>query len=163
MLRCTANRNELCTELLRRLGLELVEWQPGREETSVAAIGLGAGIVMAACDHLVKVYPGRRIVGMDLPGSLGFDARISAIDIAASTYPTLLILWSSIAPASRYAAVLAERGFAQASLMVYLKGIGSEREPWEALGAVVIDDLWSSEPLCEMQGMSIPETSGPGW
>lgn len=142
------DHQRLALRVLARIGVDLVGYADavGAAPTLVV-LGFGAGITMAACDHLRYVYPDAGILAADLPGSLGFERRVQALDYAGTAFPTLWLLWASLRPADAYAAALHERGFhARRGTWVYVGG-SEGKNCWAGLGCQLVEELWGYEPM----------------
>jgi len=147
------DEGSLARKMAQAAGVELVEISAAYDGTVLVVLGLGTGIVLAACDHLLDCYPDLGIVAADLPGGLGFDNRIRAMDYLGTAFPCLWLLWCSLSPARRYAEALEGRRFQPLATWSYIRGIGSAVAPWERLGVRLVRDLWSDKPLGDWQAV----------
>lgn len=145
-LRC--DEQWLALRMARAVGVSLVEIASAYDGNTLVVLGSGAGITMAACDHLVRCYPGLGIMAADLPGSMGLTQRVVAMDYLGAAFPSVWLLWSGLADAAWYARALRRRAHHSLFTWLYLRGLGSERAGvWNGMNVHLIDDLWSRRPL----------------
>lgn len=143
------DRASMALRICRQHGVDPVEWHPGR--TVLFVIGLGAGLVMAAVDHLHHCYPDLGIWACDLPGGLGFEARIVCLDWVGSAFPCLFLMSSSLTGGAAYPNALLAREFSPVQLWVYGTHLdadnGESVRAWQKVGAVLVQSLWRDAPL----------------
>lgn len=120
-------------------------------DADLYAVGTGTGLALAAADHLSVAYPDLRIQALDLPGSWGVEKRTQVLDYLFQAGPVVFCCWAGLAPADTYPIGLKMRGFGQKryDAWVYVRGMNAEVAAglWQALGVVVISDLWQPQPL----------------
>lgn len=146
------------SNMCARYGLSLGEYSPWPDHPSDGFLvaGFGAGIVMAAADHLDRWYRTMPILTLDLPGAMPFENRCLVIDYLTNAFPTLLLLSSSIRPLKDYIDFLESRAWNPPTTWVYLSGLGVESKPlWEKSGARVIESVWRDAPLGNLTPIQI--------
>lgn len=134
----------------RALGVAPVLLQD--EPADLAVVGLGSGIVMAACDSLRSQYDGLRLLAVDLPGGIGMDRRVMALDYLANAFPTLALLYASLTDACAWPDALAQRGFQvrpECPLWVVVRGDRAieAAQAWRQMGATTLYSPWQAHLL----------------
>jgi len=127
----------------------------------LAVVGVGTGIVLAFADHLERCYPGLPLVLADLPGYVGFEARCVALDYVLSTYPAVVLMWSSLRSGEDYPRYLRQvRGCCPQRAWAYVRGLGKAqaKSAWAEMGVEMIEQLWRDRPL---GNLSPRQTSRP--
>ncbi len=131
------------------MGVELIQITEGGI-VPFAVVGLGAGLTLAVVDHLAKCYPQLELWAADLPGEIGFEVRCLVLDYIICTWPSLLLMWSSLRSGADYPRYLREYRMSDPqALWVYSKGWDEQEatREWLALGAQVVENLWQENPL----------------
>jgi hypothetical protein len=140
--------------IVHTAGVDMVDYTTNHDSYGVGFVvaGLGAGIVMAAADHLHRCYPNMPLITIDIGGSIGIDKRVLVLDYIGTTFPSLFLMSSSIAPGSEYPRRLRERNFKPFMLYTYCTGLGREEAliEWSRLGALNLKTVWTENPLGDL-------------
>lgn len=143
------------------VGVRLIEI--GQGENPLVVTGFGAGIVMAAADHLQSCYPNLALLVGELPGALSLGDRCVALDYLTTAFRSLVLLWSSIRPLDDYLALLEERLWNPRNAYLYLRGVGeSNALHWQRKGVILLNQatLWGIAPLGNFESMRCQNCAG---
>jgi hypothetical protein len=146
-------KRKLATSMARAAGADLAELGAENPAQRLVVLAWGAGLFMATCDHLIRAYPRLRILGCDLPLSLGVERRCCVVDWLGSVYRIYLVIWAAGIPSLEYVRCLEQRNFSvQSQGWIYLQPQVPREESMARcrLGFVKVWDPWAPKPLDDL-------------